>query len=592
MKRLLLIALLLHVVVLLLAMPATPWEFDEPLFFQALHRYDPLAHHPPPPGYPVFILFAQVVRQIMPGDFSTLVLLSVIAAAAGLVFLALALRNMTGDIIVGVAGAMLFYLSPALLVHSTLPISEPGALALLAAALYFGSRGDAVKRFAFFAALTVGWRIQFAIFVVPLFVVSVLMMKRWRDRAAAVGVFTIVCLAWLTPLTIAVGGVDELIRFETAQGEYLAEHDAAVSRSGWTPLMITFRFIAHAWGTKVTSFPILILAAIGMFVLRRKLAFLPLAVAAAVYIGFALFVMDPADGVRYSIPFALFTALMAAAGIAGVTAFAARKGGAALVVVGLLCAGFLIYTGPMLWQRRTSPSPPVAAARYARAAMPPNAVALYELPLWPHATYFLADRNPLRVDRGLTEYFDRPDVPLFIYADGATSIPGARTFRWRMSDAYQKLTRKHYGASSIIPIAPQSRFKPLTGVHAPERTQQGREWRWLDSPAEIQLPTGPSRDLTLRLGLPAEYPFGGNDVVVKVGGVEAARVGLERGKPVDVIVPLPAGSALVRLESRIAYVPAELPGSLNRDPRRLAVEMYDLRSGAAAARAVRPVASR
>ena len=82
MKRLV-VAVILHVVVLLLVMPATPWEFDEPLFFQALHRYDPLAHHPPPPGYPLFILFAQVARMIVPDDFATLVLISVLTWGAG-----------------------------------------------------------------------------------------------------------------------------------------------------------------------------------------------------------------------------------------------------------------------------------------------------------------------------------------------------------------------------------------------------------------------------------------------------------------------------------------------------------------------------
>ena len=575
----LLIALLLHVVVLLLVMPATPWEFDEPLFFHALHRYDPWSHHPPPPGYPLFIFFANAVRFIVPDDFATLVLISVVASAAGFALFALALRNMTGDMNTGIAGAALFYFSPTLLVHSTLPISEPGALALLAATLYFASRGS--MRFAVFAALTIGWRIQFAIFVLPLFVATVLMMKGWRERAKAVGVFTAVCLAWFTALALSVGGFDELVRFETLQGEYLAEHDAAVSRSGWTPVMIAFRFIAHAWGTKVTSFPILILAGIGVYVLRRNRAFLPIAIASAVYIGFALLVMDPADGVRYSIPFVLFMAFMAAA--------AMKR--APLVITAVFAIAFMIYTGPMLWQRRTTPSPPVAAARYARSAMPANSVALYELPLWPHATYFLGDRKPLRVDRGLTEYFDRPDVPLFIFADGATPVAGARTFRWNTSDAYQKLTRKHYAASSIIPVPPERRFKPVRGVHALERTQEGREWRWLDSPAEIQLPTGPARNLAIRLGIHDGYPVDGNEVVMKVGGAEIARVQLRRGKPVDVDVPLPAGSPVLRFESAAAFVPAQLPGGLNHDPRRLAVEIYDLQSKPAAALAAPQAAS-
>ena len=576
--------------VLLFIMPASPWEFDEPLFFQALHRYDPVAHHPPPPGYPVFILFAQAVRALVPSDFATLVLISVVASFIGFLLLALALRNLTGDATVGVLGAVLFYFSPALLVHSTLPISEPGGLALLFGALYFWtSEADArhARRstcFAIFAALSVGWRIQFCIFVVPLFLVAVALMRSWRERLIALGTFTVVCLLWLTPLAIAVGGIEELIRFETAQGEYLAEHDAEVSRSGWTPSRILFRFIAHAWGTKVSSFPVLIAAAFGIFALWRKRAFVPLGVAAAIYLAFALWAMDPADGVRYSIPFVLFVALAAAAG-------AQRIPVPPLVVAAVFAVGSLVYVSSLVSQRSSRPSPPVAAARYARAMFAPNAVALYELPLWPHATYYLRDHKPMRIDRGLAEFYERPDVPLFMYADGATSMPGAKVFRWRNSDAYSKLTRNHYRTASIIPIPPERRFKVVQGVHSSEREPGGREWRWLSSPAELALPRGPARTLTLRLGLPVLYPYPGNDSIVKVNGAEGARVRLERGKPVDVTVAIPAGSVLVRVESRISYMPARLPGSVNLDPRRLAVEMYELRTDAAAP-AARQVASR
>ncbi|HEX6176957.1 MAG TPA: hypothetical protein VF057_01260, partial [Thermoanaerobaculia bacterium] len=134
------IPFLLFLVVLLFSMPASTWEFDETLFFRGLHQYDPVAHHPPPPGYPLFMGAGKVVRAFMPSDFSALVLLSVVSSAIAFVMLALALRNLSGDATMGIGGAALFYFSPAMLVHASLPISEPGALALLATALYFGSK--------------------------------------------------------------------------------------------------------------------------------------------------------------------------------------------------------------------------------------------------------------------------------------------------------------------------------------------------------------------------------------------------------------------------------------------------------------------
>ena len=567
-------------------MPASPWEFDEPLFFQALHDYDPLAHHPPPPGYPLFILFAQLVRFVIPSDFATLVTISIVASIIGFVMLALAFRNLSGDMTTGVIGASLFYFSPAMLIHSTLPISEPGALALLATALYFGSAVSRLRScaaFALFAALAVGWRIQFAIFVIPLFLVTVVLMRGWRNRLIALLVFALVCVAWLVPLTIAVGGVRELIDFETGQGKYLAAHDAAESRTGWTPMRIAFRFIGRPWGTEAMALFALGLAAIGFFaIVRRRLRELvPLGVAGAVYIGFALRVMDPADGVRYAIPFVLATAFVAGAG----AVVAGRR--FAWVIPGLAAIAFLIYAGPIIFQRRFSTSPPVRAAEYARWAFPPNAVALYELPLWPHTTYYLRDRNPHRVDEGLAKFYDRPDVPLFIYADGATKQPDARVFRWNDSDAYRKLTRNHYRVASIIPVPPERRFRAVRGVHAPEREQDGLEWRWLSSPAEIQLPHGPARKLTLRVGLAPAAPIAENTITLSVNGT-SSKLRIERGKPGEVSIDVPAGAPIVRIEAAQSFIPAEVPSMRSGDRRSLAVELYDLRTSPAAAPAPPP----
>ncbi|HEX7706689.1 MAG TPA: hypothetical protein VF701_09565 [Thermoanaerobaculia bacterium] len=578
------IALAAHVLLLLAVMPASPWEFDEPLFFQALDQYDPLAHHPPPPGYPLFIHVAQIVRLVVPSDFATLMTISLLGSIAGFVLLALAFRNLAGDDVTGVAGAWLFYVSPAMLVHSTLPISEPGAIALLAAALYFLTRNPASPAlFALFAALAVGWRIQFSIFVVPLFLTALPFLRRrdvegfarFRPLVVALVVFTLVCIAWLVPLTIAVGGVPELIAFERGQGEYLAAQDAAESRTGWTPARIAFRFIGRAWGTEWMALGLLALAGTGfLLLLRARLRiFIPIGVGAATYIAFALAVMDPADGVRYAIPFVLTTAFLAAF---GAIAIARRLSVPPLILPLLLSVAFAAWVSPLLIQRRTSDSPPVRAAEYARANFPPGTVVLYELPLWPHATYFLGQFDPHRVDDGLEKFYDRPEVPLFIYADGATSRSDARVFAWKPSDAYLKLTRNHYRATSIIPVPPERRFRAVRGVYAPEREQDGLEWRWLDPAAEIQLPQGGERMLTIRLGLPSAAPLERNQVSISVDGRPAGTFEIVRGDPRSMVVPVPAGAPIVRIEAEESFVPAEVPSLRSGDRRRLAVELYEL----------------
>lgn len=571
-------ACIVFLVVLLFGMPASPWEFDETLFFRGLHRYDPVAHHPPPPGYPVFMGAGRLVREVIPSDFAALLVVSVVSSAIAFAMFALAFRNMTGDATAGLIAAVLFYFSPAMLVHASLPISEPGALALLAAALYFHSRGSA-GLFALFAALTVGWRIQFSIFVVPLFLLSVLLMRRWRDRGAALAVFTAVCVVWLVPLAVAVGGVEELIRFETGQGKYLAAHDAGQSRSGWTAPMIALRFIAHPWGVKMASFPVLLAAAAGLVIAARARRHLlaPPAIAGAGYLAFALWTMDPADGVRYAIPVVLTTAVFA--GI-GATAIAQRLAVPRYALPAIYAAASLVYVGSLLAQRSSSDSPPVRAARYALARYSDGAVATYELPLWPHATYYLRDFRPRRFDDAMAHFYERADVPMFLYADGGSLAPGSRTFSWAPSDAYSKLTRNHYRVASIVPLPPQSRFRAIRGIYGWEREPEGLAWRWIAAEAQLQLPRGPERDLHLDLGLPPDSAIESNEVAIAVDGRAAGSWRVERGGVTPVTIPIAAGAPVVTIRPERAFVPDEVPGSLSRDPRTLSVKLLTLRAAA------------
>jgi len=64
----------------IVAMARTPWDWDELLFMLALNRYDVASHHPHPPGFPLFILAAKVIRKLGLGNFHALQALNTIAA--------------------------------------------------------------------------------------------------------------------------------------------------------------------------------------------------------------------------------------------------------------------------------------------------------------------------------------------------------------------------------------------------------------------------------------------------------------------------------------------------------------------------------
>jgi hypothetical protein len=567
--------------------PLSVWEFDESLFIGAIERYEPLVHHPPPPGYPLFIGVAKLVNAVVGDPFRSLVLLSAVSSVAGLVLFALAFSVVSGSRLIGIAGSLLFYVSPAMLVHSTLPQSDAGGLMMLALALWTGARvtADAETRgplaaaavFAAAAAATVGMRPQFSIFIVPFLIATLFLVREWRVRFVIVGVFGVACLGWLLPLAAATGGMSEMLAWQSQQAAYFAHHDAEVSRTGRSVLDIVLRFTAHPWGPKWLAVPVFALAAAGAVATlreRRRRA-IPLLSAAAVYLLFALAMMDPADGVRYALPSVVATAYLAAVGARTLTGRLQPELAVPLLVAAYT-AGAAVYVASIIAQRTTVVSPPVAAAEYMRQHLPPGAVVLYELPLMPHARLFLGNFTILPVDTGLPQLHDRGDVPLFLFSDGGTNYREGREFAWEPSDAYGKLTRNHYRVVSVSEVRPEERFRAVRGVHPLERSVAGDEWRWLERHAELLLPDLDAGELEITLRLPDSFPDGRNEVKVAVDGTVARELVLLRGRPVRFVIPLSGESHTITIDSARSFVPARTGGSLSDDEREIALKLVFL----------------
>ncbi|HVE71583.1 MAG TPA: hypothetical protein VNI54_09470, partial [Thermoanaerobaculia bacterium] len=439
-------------------------------------------------------------------------------------------------------------------------------------------------------AVTIGWRLQFAIAVVPLFLVTVLMLRSWRERFVAVQWFAIACAVWLIVLISVCGSVDGFWTMIRGQAAYFAAHDADLSRTGRSTVQIALRFISHPWGPKWLALPVLVLAFIGLFdAARRRLRLIvPLLVMSAVYFGFALLMMDPADGVRYALPALPAIALLAALGIEHLRQLS-REMLVDWALLALYAFGAYAYTGPLLRQRVSEPSPPYAAIQYIRSVAPRNAVILYDLPLKPHAQYLLRGYTRLRVDEGLLQYGHRVDRPLYQLTDSATETPNGKVFRWKTPDAYTKLTRGHYGAASVVPLPVTERFLALSGISPPERTRTG-SWRWIGARGVIALPDLGARSVRLTLEVPNDYPLGTNRVRVDVTNGATVSGIVARGGKTVLDVPLPPGRAQLTITPDKTFVPAQVPGRLSRDRRTLSVMITGLEQIAPAAAAARQAA--
>ncbi|HVT04692.1 MAG TPA: glycosyltransferase family 39 protein, partial [Thermoanaerobaculia bacterium] len=430
--------------------PRTFWEFDELLFAWGILDFDPRNHHPHPPGYPLVIGLGKAVNLVTGDPFNALVFLSFLSSVVGFVALAVCFRNITGEPRSAVLGSLLFALSPAMLVNGSLPMSDPPALLflilafMLASSFPEGATNRAALLFGVFCAASIGCRPQYAVSILPMFIFVIIRIGDWARARIALVSFTFTCLAWLSPLAGALGGVRELINYETRQAAYVAGHDASISRGARSAGDIVLRFVAHPWGPKWLALPVLFLAVIGAVRLARGkfVKAIPILIVMLVHMAFCFVSMDPADGVRYALPALIGVALMVSfsfSSLAEATQFeAAPAAFLALFVVG----GFL-YTREIILTRHRVSSPPLQAVAFARRNLPQRTILLYETALRPHAELLLGRFHPLPIDRGLQLYANRPDVPLYIFADGGSTASDVIRFSWPESDAYGKLTRDH-----------------------------------------------------------------------------------------------------------------------------------------------------
>jgi transmembrane protein TMEM260 (protein O-mannosyltransferase) len=577
-------------------LPKSLWEWDEILFVKAIARFDPLHHCPHPPGYPLLVGLGKLFNLVLRDPFHSLVALSLLSTLVGYFALVSAFRRMAADpaagaadataLRVAVVGAVLFHLSPAMLVYGPLALSDPPALMFLALALAAAARlpedrapgapAPAAPALALgvFAAAAIGCRPQLALAVLPMLVVA-LWSATGRRRLAAVAAFTFVSLLWFVPLLVAVHGWSGLLRFLSRQFGHVLVYDKGQAREGLSAVAIATRFLAHPWGPRWTALPVLALAAVGIVALvRGRRRVLPLAVLAGVDLAFCLALLHPSDAVRYALPSLLGVSFAAAAGCA-VAARWARAPRAAYLPAVLLGIGFLIYTWPLLVARTTTSSPPVQAAAWATRSLPARTIFLVDKDLAPHADYLLHDSMRGPVEPGLQRYAARRGTPVYLYGEGESGWPGAVTFRWPASDAYGKLTRQYYRVTSLSPIPPGRRYEVVRGVYGYEPSAREAGWRWLQPDAAIRLfPLG-ARTVALDLRLPEQAPLPANRVTIALDGTPVHTLEIRRTETRRVVLPLPEARAVeVSFRSEASFVPAR--AGAGADMRLLAVQLVDV----------------
>ncbi|HET8799366.1 MAG TPA: hypothetical protein VFO89_16880, partial [Thermoanaerobaculia bacterium] len=495
-----------------LALARSFWDWDEALFLLGMRDYDVTQHHPHPPGFPVYLGMARLLRLAVADDFRALQGVNLLAAV--LVFPALFLfaRELRLRFETSVLAAALFAFFPNVWFFGGGAFSDVPSIVLVLFAVTFLLRGvrDPKSYLAgtFLLALAIGIRPQNLLLgLVP----GLLATRRRRPREIAAALLlgvTIVALAFGGAIH-ATGSYDGYMEAVRSHGDYIARVDSW--RSDVRPPM--WRLFDRFFIKQYQSPPLSILAT--LFVIAAAAGSIrqrsrPMLVNVLTFAPFAIvawMMLDRFSISRFSIGYQPMFAILAADGIHRAARFLARRFGTAALprietaIAAVVVGAFFVYTLPALTPVRNELAPSLVATRAVAQHLDPR-------------------RDSLFVGHTMSKFVDltlpgRPyirvldDRALPLSTSGRSWILAERTktpeegfvFR-RERGRLWNIARRHYFDVKLAPLTRQAQF--VSGWHEAE-SEGIEQWRWMTRHSVTILPPQHGDALLrLHLAVPAE----------------------------------------------------------------------------------------
>ncbi|MGK2858799.1 MAG: hypothetical protein ACSLFQ_16500 [Thermoanaerobaculia bacterium] len=528
-KRLAFVAAAVIALSRLLAVARTLWDWDEVLFCQALRDFDVTAHHPHPPGFPVFVAAARLVRLGIDDDFRALQAVSVASSMLLFPVLLLFCRELRIRFPTSIIASSLCCFSPNVWFYGGTAFSDVASLVLVTAAcafLLWGCRSPgAYVVGTILLALAIGVRSQnLLVGLLPLLLATRFRLRgRRRVVAAAALIAVAIVVGSYAGAAIATGSWDMYQSAISHHGDYIKKVDSFLSPTR-LPLWHLFdRFFLrqYQWAVGGIVVSLLVLGSLVQCVRTRELR--PL-VALAVFAPFCLFawlMLDRYSINRFAIGYSPPFAILAADGLWRLANWVSRRLGrfsstAIEAVLAIALVGsFACWALPALNIVRTTAAPTVSALEWLRAneAAPRGTLYVgrsmkqfveYSLPDVPFAVVANEHALPLR------------DVSGLLLAEWLSGHPQELAFR-RERGRLWSVARRHYFDVSISPLRPAPVF--LDGW-APADSDSSGEFRRMSTHSLMLLPRSSSPSwLTLEM----ELPSSSSTVEVRLDGVTLGR---------------------------------------------------------------------
>ena len=389
-------ALAVYAVLLMIWRPATPFEWDEVLFLQALDKYDVAQHQPHPPGYPLYVAMGRAVRLVVRDPVAALQLLSV-AAAVGTVLAAWVLaRRLGASRMEASAGAVLLAATPTFLFHANVGFSDlPGtAVALLAAYLLLRSLDDvrALPLAGAAVAAAIAIRPQLILALVALGVAALVKAGRKRRFGAMLlagcSAIAVSAICWV-PAVLITGPA----RFRQAvldATNWITEKEVTGRFPGAPPDALARQWLIFPWDAPALAVTFWLLVVIGAVAWWRKgnrRLVLVAGGSGVFYLMAGVATMHLAESVRYILPALPFFAILGG-GIVVTPSPGLRRAG--IGVAAAWCLAAVAWIWPTLELRRTHPAPNWEAVEWIAANCNPRLdTVVFDGALRPHVFYLL-----------------------------------------------------------------------------------------------------------------------------------------------------------------------------------------------------------
>jgi hypothetical protein len=496
-----------------LAVARSLWDWDEALFTMAMRDYDVTMHHPHPPGFPVFIAMAKVIRLVVTDDFRALQTVNVIAAL--LVFPAIFFfaRELRLRFSTAVSAAALFAFFPNVWFFGGGGFSDIPSIVLVLFAVTFLLKGirdrNAYWLGTLLLALAIGIRPQnLLVGLVPGFLAT--RKRRWWEILVALLIGIVIVSSAFGGAIHATGSLKEYTRMVREHGQYISRVDSFRSDARPPLWRIFDRFFIKQYQSPVLSILaslFVMISVAGAIRERNRSLFLN----ALTFIPFALFawlMLDRFSISRFSIGYQPMFALFVADGIARV----AKK--REWMLSGAIVGGFIAYTLPALTAVRNEISPSILAARAAVERVPRGDQLFVG-----HTMMVFVDL--IAPGMAYTRVVDDRAMPIdareraWLLAEVTTTEEEGMVFRRERGHLWN-IARRHYFEIKLTPLKARPRF--LSGWYEPE-TMESHQWRWMRGHSVTLLP--PMRGealLRLHLGIPGEVLDQKPTITVKLNG--------------------------------------------------------------------------